>query len=206
MNARLAIPGPGGRRAAASCRAGRRAPVRLGRDQLRGDSRDAPAGRLLAGACGLPPFWEKPPLFFWMQVGAMEVFGVDEFAARLPNALCGVVTLLVLFRIGRRLLAPCSGAVGAGLPGLGAAPPLLPQRHHRSVVQPVHLPGDRPVHPGGLGTARPHRHGRVEGPGRAPDAQPGPSSAGRLTRARWPSCSSPPPPASTGCCSASGCS
>ena len=49
------------------------------------------------------PFWEKPPLFFWMQVAAMKVFGVNEFAARLPNALCGVATLLILFGIGRRL-------------------------------------------------------------------------------------------------------
>src|ERR1700742_2402755 len=35
------------------------------------------------------PFWEKPPMFFWMQSTAMKVFGVGEFAARLPNALCG---------------------------------------------------------------------------------------------------------------------
>ena len=49
------------------------------------------------------PFWEKPPLFFWMQVASMKVFGVNEFAARLPNAVCGVLTLLVLFSIGRRL-------------------------------------------------------------------------------------------------------
>ena len=32
------------------------------------------------------PFWEKPPLFFWMQVAAMKLFGVSEFSARLPNA------------------------------------------------------------------------------------------------------------------------
>ncbi len=49
------------------------------------------------------PFWEKPPVFFWMQVAAMKMFGVNEFAARLPNAICGIVTLLVLFGIGRRL-------------------------------------------------------------------------------------------------------
>jgi len=49
------------------------------------------------------PFWEKPPLFFWMQVASMKLFGVNEFAARLPNALCGVATLLILFGIGRRL-------------------------------------------------------------------------------------------------------
>lgn len=49
------------------------------------------------------PFWEKPPLFIWMQVLSMKMFGVSEFAARLPNAICGVCTLLVLFRTGRRL-------------------------------------------------------------------------------------------------------
>jgi 4-amino-4-deoxy-L-arabinose transferase-like glycosyltransferase len=49
------------------------------------------------------PFWEKPPLFFWMQVLAMKVFGVNEFAARLPNALCGIVTLLAIYAIGKRL-------------------------------------------------------------------------------------------------------
>ena len=49
------------------------------------------------------PFWEKPPLFMWMQVVCMKTFGVGEFAARSPNAICGIVTLLVLFRIGSRL-------------------------------------------------------------------------------------------------------
>jgi 4-amino-4-deoxy-L-arabinose transferase-like glycosyltransferase len=49
------------------------------------------------------PFWEKPPLFIWMQVFSMKVFGVNEFAARLPNAIAGIVTLLVLYNIGRKL-------------------------------------------------------------------------------------------------------
>ncbi|TAE74095.1 MAG: glycosyltransferase family 39 protein [Bacteroidetes bacterium] len=48
-------------------------------------------------------FWEKPPLFFWIQSLSMQIFGVNEFAARLPNALVGVITLLVLFYIGNRL-------------------------------------------------------------------------------------------------------
>ncbi len=49
------------------------------------------------------PFWEKPPLFIWLQALSMHLFGVNEFAARLPNALCGIITLLVLFFIGRQL-------------------------------------------------------------------------------------------------------
>ena len=76
------------------------------------------------------PFWEKPPLFFWMQVAAMEVFGVDEFAARLPNALCGVVTLLVLFRIGRRL----HGTVFGGLWALAYLGSVLPHLYFRSGI------------------------------------------------------------------------
>ncbi|HEC42790.1 MAG TPA: glycosyltransferase family 39 protein [Bacteroides sp.] len=49
------------------------------------------------------PFWQKPPLFIWMQVLSMKIFGINEFAARLPNVLCGMLTLVVLFRVGRRL-------------------------------------------------------------------------------------------------------
>jgi 4-amino-4-deoxy-L-arabinose transferase-like glycosyltransferase len=47
------------------------------------------------------PFWEKPPLFIWLQAISMKVFGVNEYAARLPNALCGIATLMVLFHYGR---------------------------------------------------------------------------------------------------------
>lgn len=50
------------------------------------------------------PFWEKPPLFIWLQALAMNLFGVNEFAARLPNVVCGCLTLLVLFNIGKKLV------------------------------------------------------------------------------------------------------
>jgi hypothetical protein len=49
------------------------------------------------------PFWEKPPLFIWMQVLSMKMFGINEFAARFPNAICGIVTLSVIFNIGRKI-------------------------------------------------------------------------------------------------------
>src|SRR5665213_2780133 len=48
-------------------------------------------------------FWEKPPLFIWMQAISMNFFGVTEFAARLPNAICGVITLLTVYAIGKRI-------------------------------------------------------------------------------------------------------
>ncbi len=50
------------------------------------------------------PFWEKPPLFIWMQALCMKLFGINEFAARLPNALMGIATLCTLFHIGRKVV------------------------------------------------------------------------------------------------------
>jgi 4-amino-4-deoxy-L-arabinose transferase-like glycosyltransferase len=49
------------------------------------------------------PFWEKPPLFFWLQSTSMKIFGITDFAARFPNAICGVITLVVVFLCGSRI-------------------------------------------------------------------------------------------------------
>ncbi len=49
------------------------------------------------------PFTEKPPLFFWLQAISMKMFGVNEFAARFPNALLGVLVLPLLYRTGKKL-------------------------------------------------------------------------------------------------------
>lgn len=57
------------------------------------------------------PFWEKPPLFFWMQAAAMHVFGVGEYAARFPNAICGIITLLLVFHVGRKLESAWLGGI-----------------------------------------------------------------------------------------------
>lgn len=49
------------------------------------------------------PFHEKPPLFIWSQVLSMKIFGVNEFAARFPNAVIGIITLVFLFNAGKRI-------------------------------------------------------------------------------------------------------
>ncbi len=46
-------------------------------------------------------FWEKPPFFFWLQALSMSLFGVNEFAARLPNAIAGILTLNFIWYIGK---------------------------------------------------------------------------------------------------------
>jgi len=45
----------------------------------------------------------KPPLLYWIMAGGFQLFGINEFAARLPNALG--ITLLALFTllIGERI-------------------------------------------------------------------------------------------------------
>lgn len=51
------------------------------------------------------PFWEKPPLFIWMQVLSMKAFGINEYAARFPNALMGIITLVTLYEIGKKTIS-----------------------------------------------------------------------------------------------------
>ncbi|MCK5843996.1 MAG: glycosyltransferase family 39 protein, partial [Victivallales bacterium] len=50
----------------------------------------------------LIPFMGKPPLGFWMMAGAMKLFGCNEFAARLPSAVCCILLLALMFHILRR--------------------------------------------------------------------------------------------------------
>lgn len=59
------------------------------------------------------PFWEKPPLFFWLQAGSMHLFGSNEFAARFPNAIFGIITAITLFEMGRKLKSNQLGFIWA---------------------------------------------------------------------------------------------
>jgi len=80
------------------------------------------------------PFWEKPPLFFWLQAACMKAFGINEFAARLPNALFGIITLVTLFVIGKKHKNPLFGFIWA-ISYLGA---FLPHLYFKSaIIDPV---------------------------------------------------------------------
>ncbi len=76
------------------------------------------------------PFWEKPPLFIWMQALSMKIFGINAFAARFPDAMAGVVTLMVLYLIGERLFDRRFGLLWA----LVYAGSILPQLYFRSGI------------------------------------------------------------------------
>lgn len=80
------------------------------------------------------PFWEKPPFFFWLQVAAMKVFGVNEFAARFPNAVFGIITLVTFFLIGKKYKSPQFGFIWA-ISYLGT---FLPHLYFKSgIIDPV---------------------------------------------------------------------
>lgn len=74
------------------------------------------------------PFYEKPPLFFWIQATSMKYFGVNELGARLPNAVIGILTMLVLFAVGRNVYKSQLGVLWALL----FAASILPQFYFRS--------------------------------------------------------------------------
>jgi 4-amino-4-deoxy-L-arabinose transferase-like glycosyltransferase len=55
----------------------------------------------------------KPILLYWLMIGAYQLFGVSEFAARLPSALLGIGTVLCVWLSGRRLFGPRVGLLSA---------------------------------------------------------------------------------------------
>jgi 4-amino-4-deoxy-L-arabinose transferase-like glycosyltransferase len=45
------------------------------------------------------PFWGKPPLLFWTQALSFKLFGVNEFAARLPSLMATLGTVWILWQL-----------------------------------------------------------------------------------------------------------
>jgi 4-amino-4-deoxy-L-arabinose transferase-like glycosyltransferase len=83
---------------------------------------------------GFQSFGEKPPLFMWVQAMSMRIFGVGEFAARFPNALVGMITLVGVYLVGRRLVDRRFGLWWA----LAFGGSLLPNLYFRSgIIDPL---------------------------------------------------------------------
>ncbi len=91
-------------------------------------------GDYLRPQINFQPFWEKPPLFIWLQVLSMKIFGINEFAARFPNALVGSITILTVYQIGRNLLDSRFGFYWA----LGWLGSILPHLYFKSgIIDPL---------------------------------------------------------------------
>lgn len=80
------------------------------------------------------PFFEKPPLFIWLQVLSMKVFGVNEFAARLPNALLAALTMPLLLHLGALVRSRRLGLLWAA----AYAGSILPNFYgHSGIIDPL---------------------------------------------------------------------
>ena len=55
----------------------------------------------------------SPPLTSWLIAIGFRLFGVNEFAGRIPIALCGLLALLLVWRVGRRLDSEAAGLLAA---------------------------------------------------------------------------------------------
>ncbi len=53
-------------------------------------------------------FFDKPPLMFWLAAGSMRLFGIHEWAGRLPLALLTLALLLATYALALRLFAGTS--------------------------------------------------------------------------------------------------
>jgi 4-amino-4-deoxy-L-arabinose transferase-like glycosyltransferase len=61
---------------------------------------------------GVPRF-EKPILFYWLQVPAFALVGATPLAARLPAALAGIGSVLLLYLLASRMTSPRAAFVAA---------------------------------------------------------------------------------------------
>ncbi len=58
-------------------------------------------------------YFEKPPLQYWLTAASFRVFGEDEWTARLPSALLGLLAVLMLAYTGYRLKGVATGILSA---------------------------------------------------------------------------------------------
>ncbi|HUY18193.1 MAG TPA: phospholipid carrier-dependent glycosyltransferase [Candidatus Binataceae bacterium] len=58
-------------------------------------------------------YFEKPPLVYWANAASIRIFGPNEFAVRLPTALCSVGEVAVTEVIGETMFGAAAGMLGA---------------------------------------------------------------------------------------------
>ena len=51
-------------------------------------------------------FPDKPALMYWLMIGAYELFGPTEFAARFWSAVFGIGSVLLTYQLGRLVFSP----------------------------------------------------------------------------------------------------
>jgi 4-amino-4-deoxy-L-arabinose transferase-like glycosyltransferase len=70
-------------------------------------------GDLITPRLDYVKYFEKPPLLYWLNALSFTVFGLNEFAARFPSALCGLMGILLTYQIGWKLFGRRPAFLGA---------------------------------------------------------------------------------------------
>src|SRR5438067_3908412 len=76
---------------------------------------------LITPRLGGLPWFEKPPLLYWMTMASYRVFGVNEFSARLGPAICALLTAVFIYWIAASVRDPDGQAGWGGTVREGAA-------------------------------------------------------------------------------------
>ncbi|MDA8414332.1 MAG: phospholipid carrier-dependent glycosyltransferase [Desulfobacteraceae bacterium] len=77
-------------------------------------------GDLITPTLNYVKYFEKPPLLYWINAASLKIFGVNEFGARFPSALCGLLTVLATYIIARHLYGRRSALISALILGTSA--------------------------------------------------------------------------------------
>lgn len=58
-------------------------------------------------------YFEKPPLFYWMQASSIKVFGLNDWSVHIPNALLAFLTCLFVYFAGRKFFDRKTGVAAS---------------------------------------------------------------------------------------------
>src|SRR5258708_26776331 len=61
---------------------------------------------LITPTLGGLPWFEKPPLLYWLMIAGYRVLGLSEYAARLGPAICGLMTAALVYWVGKTVETP----------------------------------------------------------------------------------------------------
>ena len=69
------------------------------------------SGNWLVPTLDTLPYFHKPPLFYWLTAGALAIFGVNEWAARLPSLLAAAGAAFAVYLFLRRWVSEAAARV-----------------------------------------------------------------------------------------------
>ncbi|MBI4038747.1 glycosyltransferase family 39 protein [Candidatus Daviesbacteria bacterium] len=59
------------------------------------------------------PYFDHPPAGYWLMALTYKIFGINEFWTRFPSALAGIISIALLYLLGKKLFNPLVGLSSA---------------------------------------------------------------------------------------------